>query len=274
MLCLIGQATNKEYIHIFVNRDSCPFKTLRMFLSEQQCRIRISVAKGSKRDSIDACRTLEASGTCLDSIEILPLKLSKQRNLLNKGSIDLVFRTAKLYEADFSLSDSTYVKLLGIDSADVRQMKDDIYYPDTIPSNCSYNTPAPVWSAYMYPTVITYTVKEDDKLWLIASRGYIYADSRRWPEIYAANKDKIKDPDSIYPEQEFLIVFSEDSIPNLIGLNFEEAKTLVKSRKLLIGNISYRKTVEFPEGIVIDQYPLSMQGEIVENSPINLVISQ
>ncbi len=29
--------------------------------------------------------------------------------------------------------------------------------------------------------------------------------SRRWPEIFEANKDKIKDPNKIYPGQEFII---------------------------------------------------------------------
>ncbi|MEO0185274.1 MAG: LysM peptidoglycan-binding domain-containing protein [candidate division WOR-3 bacterium] len=29
----------------------------------------------------------------------------------------------------------------------------------------------------------------------------IYSDAKKWPEIYEANKDKIKDPDLIYPKQ-------------------------------------------------------------------------
>jgi len=43
--------------------------------------------------------------------------------------------------------------------------------------------------------------------WLAKIAGYweIYNDHRKWPTIYNANKDKIKDPDLIYPGQVFVI---------------------------------------------------------------------
>lgn len=49
----------------------------------------------------------------------------------------------------------------------------------------------------------TYTVKSGDSLSKIAKD--IYGDASKWNRIYAANKDKIKDPDLIHPGQEFTI---------------------------------------------------------------------
>jgi nucleoid-associated protein YgaU len=49
----------------------------------------------------------------------------------------------------------------------------------------------------------TYVVKSGDSLSKIAKE--VYGDAKRWPEIFEANKDKIKDPNLIYPDQELTI---------------------------------------------------------------------
>ena len=49
------------------------------------------------------------------------------------------------------------------------------------------------------PNPLTYTVKSGDCLWNI-SKKYL-GKGERWKEIYALNKDKIKNPDLIYPGQ-------------------------------------------------------------------------
>ncbi len=48
-----------------------------------------------------------------------------------------------------------------------------------------------------------YVVKSGDSLSKIAKE--VYGDANRWPEIFEANKDKIKDPNLIYPGQELRI---------------------------------------------------------------------
>ncbi len=48
-----------------------------------------------------------------------------------------------------------------------------------------------------YPT--EYEVKKGDFLYKIAGMRYIYNNPRSWPRIYRANRDKIKDPNLIYP---------------------------------------------------------------------------
>lgn len=45
----------------------------------------------------------------------------------------------------------------------------------------------------------TYVVKKGDCLWRIAGR--VYGNPFKWPKIYHANEDKIKNPNRIYPNQ-------------------------------------------------------------------------
>ena len=47
----------------------------------------------------------------------------------------------------------------------------------------------------------TWKVYKGECLWRIASYPEVYGDAVKWPLIYRANKDQIKDPDLIYPNQ-------------------------------------------------------------------------
>lgn len=58
-------------------------------------------------------------------------------------------------------------------------------------------TPAPQVETPERPT--KYVVKKGDSLWKIA--GKIYRNPLKWPKIYRANQDKIKNPNRIYPNQ-------------------------------------------------------------------------
>jgi hypothetical protein len=49
------------------------------------------------------------------------------------------------------------------------------------------------------PQPTKYVVKKGDSLWKIA--GKVYGNPLKWPRIYRANKDKIKNPHLIYPNQ-------------------------------------------------------------------------
>jgi hypothetical protein len=55
------------------------------------------------------------------------------------------------------------------------------------------------------PTDISYTVVKGDHLWGIAGKPQHYGNSFAWPIIYKANRDQIKNPDLIYPNQTFKI---------------------------------------------------------------------
>jgi outer membrane murein-binding lipoprotein Lpp len=54
-------------------------------------------------------------------------------------------------------------------------------------------------------TAQTYTVgtwaRNRDCLWNISKKKTIYDDPWKWPKIYVANRDKIKNPDLIYPKE-------------------------------------------------------------------------
>ena len=49
----------------------------------------------------------------------------------------------------------------------------------------------------------TYTVKKGDTLWAIAKK--YYGDGSKWPRIFDANRDKIKNANLIFPGQTFTI---------------------------------------------------------------------
>jgi len=55
------------------------------------------------------------------------------------------------------------------------------------------------------PDVISYKVVRGDHLWGIAKKKAHYGNAFAWPIIYKANRDQIKDPDLIYPDQVFKI---------------------------------------------------------------------
>ncbi len=55
------------------------------------------------------------------------------------------------------------------------------------------------------PPEINYTVVRGDNLWNIAKKPQHYGNGFAWPMIYKANRDKIKNPDLIYPKQIFKI---------------------------------------------------------------------
>lgn len=50
-----------------------------------------------------------------------------------------------------------------------------------------------------------HTVKKGECLWWIAEYKQIYNDPFMWPFIYKANRDQIKNPNLIYPGQNFSI---------------------------------------------------------------------
>lgn len=47
----------------------------------------------------------------------------------------------------------------------------------------------------------SYEVTKGDNLWAISSKSDIYGNPYKWPLIYKANSDKIKDADLIHPGQ-------------------------------------------------------------------------
>ncbi len=81
--------------------------------------------------------------------------------------------------------------------------------------------------AFILLTGLNHTVKKGDTLWDIA--GHYYEDPFLWPIIYEANKNNIKDPHWIYPDQVFAIPpYQEEEtravIPETTGVESVPAK--------------------------------------------------
>ena len=55
------------------------------------------------------------------------------------------------------------------------------------------------------PKEVDYTVVRGDCLWNIAKKPMFYGNGFAWPNIYKANRDKIKNPNLIFPKQVFKI---------------------------------------------------------------------
>ncbi len=53
--------------------------------------------------------------------------------------------------------------------------------------------------------VDNYTVVRGDNLWNISGKSEVYSDPYQWPLIFKANRSQIKDPDLIFPGQNFAI---------------------------------------------------------------------
>jgi nucleoid-associated protein YgaU len=56
------------------------------------------------------------------------------------------------------------------------------------------------------PKTETYTVQKGDFLWKISSKPEVYGDPYKWPRIWSANADQIKNPNLIYPDQILTII--------------------------------------------------------------------
>ena len=53
--------------------------------------------------------------------------------------------------------------------------------------------------------VTAHKVKKGESLWLIAGYQEIYGNPLEWPEIFQANRDRVLDPNLIYPDQDLRI---------------------------------------------------------------------
>ncbi len=74
-----------------------------------------------------------------------------------------------------------------------------------------------------YPT--NHIVIKGETLWWIAEYKQIYDDPFQWPLIYKANRSKIKDPDLIFPDQDFTIPRTPEVTEDMIKEAIKFAKT-------------------------------------------------
>lgn len=82
-----------------------------------------------------------------------------------------------------------------------------------------------------------YTVVSHDTLWGIAGKSSIYSDNFMWPLIFKANRDSIKDPDLIYPKQDFMIQKGLDNA------ELDHAKQLASKTPKFVPHAKPRETL-------------------------------
>ncbi|WP_319541072.1 LysM peptidoglycan-binding domain-containing protein [uncultured Pseudodesulfovibrio sp.] len=76
--------------------------------------------------------------------------------------------------------------------------------------------PMQVYKAEYDSLPVTHTVTKGECLWWISEYKHVYNDPFMWPLIFKANRDKINNPDMIYPGQQF-------DVPRY-GFDLEEVK--------------------------------------------------
>ncbi|NIQ96732.1 MAG: LysM peptidoglycan-binding domain-containing protein [Desulfuromonadales bacterium] len=83
-----------------------------------------------------------------------------------------------------------------------------------------------------------YVVRDGETLWSIAARRIIYRDALLWPLIYRANRDQIKDPRQIFPQQVL-------TIPrNVSDEEREEAREKARRSEIFPVEVLLRQIVE------------------------------
>jgi len=95
----------------------------------------------------------------------------------------------------------------------------------------------------------SYTVTRGDYLWKIAAKDDIYGNPFAWIRIYTSNRDQIKNPDLIFPDQVF-------SIPRAVGPNehlVEKGEFLSKIAGDVYGStFKWQKLYEANKSVISD----------------------
>jgi nucleoid-associated protein YgaU len=98
----------------------------------------------------------------------------------------------------------------------------------------------------------TYTVMRGDYLWRIAKKADIYGDAYAWMRIYTSNKDLIKDPDLIFPNQSFRI--PRDVGPNEHLVAKGEFLSQIAGYSNVYGSpFKWQKLYEANKDVIVDQ---------------------
>jgi nucleoid-associated protein YgaU len=94
-----------------------------------------------------------------------------------------------------------------------------------------------------------YEVTKGDYLWKIAKKQEVYGDAYAWTRIYNSNKNIIKDPNLIFPNQTFSIPRSVDANQYLV----ERGDNLAKIASKFGGTFSWYKLFQMNKDLIQDQ---------------------
>lgn len=91
-----------------------------------------------------------------------------------------------------------------------------------------------------------YTVVRGDYLWKISGKPDIYGDPYQWMRIYTYNRDQIKDPDLIFPDQIFKIQRGVGPQEYLV----QKGEFLAKIAEALGGAMNWRRIYEANRDVI------------------------
>ncbi|GAU08787.1 LysM peptidoglycan-binding domain-containing protein [Desulfoplanes formicivorans] len=122
-----------------------------------------------------------------------------------KRVIGLIFLSALLFS--FGCAKKTKVTCPEPQTQQQEQVAQDapMAMEEAAPVPVAEPTPMELYAKDYAELPTQYQVAKGDCLWWIAEFKQIYNDPFMWPLIYKANRDKINNPDLIYPNQIFSI---------------------------------------------------------------------
>jgi hypothetical protein len=122
-----------------------------------------------------------------------------------KRLIGLIFLSALLFS--FGCAKKTKVTCPEPETAPQEQVVQEAPAPveEPAPAPMAEPTPMEMYAKDYAQLPTQYQVAKGDCLWWIAEFKQVYNDPFMWPLIYKANRDKINNPDLIYPNQIFSI---------------------------------------------------------------------
>lgn len=96
-----------------------------------------------------------------------------------------------------------------------------------------------------------YTVEDGDYLWKISKKEEIYGCPYQWIRIYCVNKDQIKDPDLIFPEQIFKIARGVGENEHLV-VKGEHLSSIAGLAKVFNDPTKWTKLYEANKDVITD----------------------
>ena len=157
----------------------CPKRPLVPPVDQARLDAEEAIASASK--AIDAAWEVGADVTIAESL------LEEARSAFAEG--DYATATSKAWEAEASANAAREAALA---KAEAEEEEEEIAEEEVVEE---------VSGVYVVGT----WERDRDCLWNIAKKKRFYGDPWKWKRIYRANRDKIEDPDLIYPGQRLII---------------------------------------------------------------------
>ncbi len=168
---------------LLVGLTGCPKRPLVEPVDQARLDAEEAIASASK--AIGAAREVGADTTIAESL------LEWARGFFAQG--DYSTATSRAWEAEVSANEAREAALAKREEEEVVEAEEVAVEEEEV-----VEAPARIY-------VVGTWERDRDCLWNIAKKRRFYGDPWKWKRIYRANRDKIKDPDLIYPEQRLII---------------------------------------------------------------------